>query len=284
VERRLEGRVALVTGASRGVGKGIAIGLGEAGATVYVTGRTVDDSGGSLRGTVGETAAEVTAAGGTGIAVACDHHDDAQVVAVFDRIDTEQGRIDILVNNVFNSPALAPVLNRPFWETPIESFDEVMAIGMRSHYVGMHLAAPRMVAAGRGLIVNVSSGGAVMYSHSVSYGVGKAAVDRMTADGAIELRDHGVAVVSLWPGLVRTELVMQGAEHGVIDITGSESPLLSGRAVAALASDRDVLARTGRALVVAELAREFGFTDEDGTTPAVRDTDWAGRPLHRAQD
>jgi NAD(P)-dependent dehydrogenase (short-subunit alcohol dehydrogenase family) len=274
----MQGKVAVVTGASRGIGKGSAVELGALGATVYVTGRSV--SAGVLPGTVSETAEQVTAAGGTGIAVACDHHDDAQVEAVFARVRDEQGRLDVLVNNVYNSPDLAQWLGRTFWDLPIEAWDEVIDIGTRSHYVASVFAARMMVPAGAGVIVNVSSSGAIAYAHNVPYGVGKAALDRMTADMAHELRPHGVAVASLWPGLVKTELVMYGAQQhddgrqtltlageGEFDLANAQSPTFVGRGVAALATAPDILARSGRAFPVADLARDFGFTEDDGSVP-----------------
>ena len=271
--------VALVTGASRGIGKGIALELGAAGYTVYVTGRSVES--GALPGTVGETAAQVTALGGTGIAVACDHHDDEQVRSVFSRIDTEQGRLDVLVNNVYSAPDLVPWLDKRFWELPIAAWDQVIDIGTRSHYVACVLGTPLMLRHGSGLIVNVSSSGAVTYAHNVVYGVGKAAVDKMTADMAVELDGTGVHVVSLWPGLVRTELLEMGAKtdgdqsyielpgEGRFDLTGAESPRFLGRAVVALAGADDLEQRSGSAFTSAGLARDLGFTDVDGRIPEV---------------
>jgi len=272
-------RVAVVTGASRGIGKGIALELGASGATVYVTGRTVD--AGMLPGTVGETAAQITELGGHGIAVACDHHDDAQVRAVFARVEAEQGRLDVLVNNVYSAPDLVPWLNKKFWELPIDAWDQVIDIGTRSHYVASVFGAPLMLENRSGLIVNVSSSGAVTYAHNVVYGVGKAAVDKMTADMAVELAGTGVNVVSLWPGLVRTELLEMGAQtdgdqcyielpgEGRFDLSGAESPRFLGRAVVALADAADIAERSGLAFTSAGLARELGFTDVDGRIPEV---------------
>ncbi|MBF6170979.1 SDR family NAD(P)-dependent oxidoreductase [Nocardia blacklockiae] len=274
----LSGVVAVVTGASRGVGKGIALELGAAGATVYLTGRTT--APGPLPGTIGETAQEVTALGGTGIAVPCDHHDDEQVAALFARIAAERGHLDLLVNNVFSAPDLAPWLHRPFWELPVRAWDQVLGIGLRSHYVAALYAAPLLFESPRPgrLIVNISSSGAVSYGHNVVYGVGKAGLDKMTADMAVELRPRGVAVVSLWPGLVRTELLATGARTtadgrtvveipgtGTFDISHAESPRFVGRAVVALARDPDLLDYSGESRTTAELADRHGFTDVDGT-------------------
>lgn len=274
-----EQKVAVVTGASRGIGKGIALELGAVGFTVYVTGRTT--TAGPIPGTVGETAAEVTALGGEGIAVACDHHDDAQVAEVFRRVRDEKGRLDVLVNNVYSAPDLVPWLGKKFWELPIEAWDQVIDIGTRSHYVSSVLGAPLMLENGSGLIVNVSSSGAVSYGHNVVYGVGKAAVDKMTADMAIELAGTGVSIVSLWPGLVRTELLDLGATfdgdevyielpgEGRFDLSGAESPRFLGRAVVALFGCEDIAERSGSAFSSAALARELGFTDLDGTIHEV---------------
>lgn len=262
----LTGRVALVTGSSRGIGRGCAVELGRAGATVYVTGRTVEPRR-SLPGTVGATADEVGAAGGRGIAVACDHRDDAAVAALFAQIEREQGRLDVLVNNAFKIPREL-TSGRPFFELPISNWDDMIGVGTRSAYVASWHAVPLMQKAGRGLIVNISSSGAREYAWHVAYGVGKAALDRFTADAAHELRAHAIAVVSLWPGLVRTERNQGAAEAGpALDWSGAESLYFTGRAAAGLAADAHVMDRSGRAWTSRELADEYGFTDVDGALP-----------------
>jgi dehydrogenase/reductase SDR family member 1 len=268
----LSGRVALVTGASRGVGKGIALGLGEAGATVYMTGRTVQpgSSPGSMGGTLPESAAAVTQAGGKGIAVACDHTDDDQVRALFERIQAEQGRLDILVNNVWGGyehfyDGTHFWEEQGFWTVPLSRWDKSFAAGVRAHYVASVLAAPMMIAQGAGLIVNVSFFAAQRNDRGVIYGVAKSADDRMAACMAHELQPHNVAAVSLYPGLVRTESVLAQAQF--FDMSNSESPEFIGRAVAALAADPRIMDKTGQVLIAAQVALEYGFTDIDGKQP-----------------
>nr|MCU0686195.1 SDR family NAD(P)-dependent oxidoreductase [Polyangiaceae bacterium] len=179
----------------------------------------------------------------------------------------ETGRLDVLVNNAFAIPDGRVV--GPFWELPIAQWDTMHRVGLRSHFIAGVLAAPIMIAAGQGLIVNVSSFGAKHYAISVAYGVGKAGVDRMSRDMARELQPHGVCAVSLWPGVVKTErLLVESARLGFEPSEG-ESPQLSGRAVAALAADPGRMAKSGQSLVVAELAREYGFTDLDGKVPPL---------------
>jgi NAD(P)-dependent dehydrogenase (short-subunit alcohol dehydrogenase family) len=266
----LQGKVALVTGASRGVGKGIAMSLGEAGATVYVTGRTLDEKQAAvpLAGTVTQTAEEVTRLGGRGIAIRCDHHDDAQVEAAFRQIQAEQGRLDILVNNAwagyegYATGSHYPP-NFPFWQKPISYWDENLA-GVRWTYVSTVFAAPMMVEQRGGLIVNISFG--VPEPGNPAYGVAKSATDRLSWEFAHQLREYNVAALSLYPGLVRTEGVLLNAQY--FDMSKSESPQFTGRAVAALAPDPDVIQRSGQVFVVAKLAQEYGFDDIDGTRPA----------------
>jgi NAD(P)-dependent dehydrogenase (short-subunit alcohol dehydrogenase family) len=263
--KRLAGQIAVVTGASRGIGRGIALELGAAGATVYVTGRSVKPGDAPLPGTIGETAEQVSRLGGAGIPVQVDHGDDAQIRALFERVAREQGgRLDILVNNVFKVPD-PPVWGGNFWEHPISIWDDQVGIGLRAHYVASVVAAPLMVARRRGLIANISSRGGGGYAMSTAYGVGKCGLDRLAADMAHELRPYGVVSVSLWPSAVRTEFVLdQAAKRGVpIDLARSESPRFTGAAVVALASDPNALERSGGVFRVKELASAYGFTDPE---------------------
>jgi len=250
-------RVAWVTGASRGVGRGIALALGAEGWTVYMTGRTVDR--------LEAAAATVTERGGRGVVCPCDHRVDAEVQGVAERIAREAGRLDLLVNNVFAIPE-APIWGRPFWEQPLSQWDDMHTVGLRSHFVATVYAVPLLLEAARPLVVHISSFAGQRYLLNVAYSVGKAGVDRMAADMAHELRDHGVAVISLVPGVVRTEWVLEQAELP-FSLEHTESPEFTGRAVVALADDPDVMARSGEVCVVAELAQTHGFDDIDGTRP-----------------
>ena len=263
----LAGAVAIVTGASRGIGKGCAIELGAAGATVYVTGRTHAPGSAPLPGTVGETAEEVNAAGGRGIPVVCDHLDDDAVADLFARVETDHEKLDVLVNSAYLIPP-EMMSGRPFWEVPISNWDDCVNVGTRGAYVASHHAARLMVPRKKGLIANISSSGAAGYAWSVGYGVGKAALDRVTADTAHELRPHGVCVVSLWPGLVLTERVAGNrANLKGLEKVKAESQRFTGRALVALAQDPDALRHTGQALPSRDLADAYGFTDVDGTLP-----------------
>ena len=270
--RSLSGKVAVVTGASRGVGKGIALGLGEAGATVYVTGRTTEEGADveKLGGTVLATAEEVTVAGGKGIAVSCDHRDDAQVERLFQQVRDESGRLDILVNNAWGGYERMAhdgefTWLKPFWEQPFWRWDAMFDGGVRAAYVASAFAARMMVEGQHGLIVNISFWAAQKYIANTAYGAAKAAVDKMTADMAREAETFNIAVLSLYPGLVRTESVLRAAEY--FDMSNSESPQFTGRVIAALANDPDVMNRTGRVWVGAALAEEYGIQDIDGKQP-----------------
>jgi dehydrogenase/reductase SDR family member 1 len=251
----LDSSVAIVTGGTRGVGRGVGRELARQGARVFITGRSAPDH---------EHLEERI----TGIR--CDHRVDVQVEAAFNRILREAGAIDILVNNVWGGyEGMVEDGNftwtKPFWDQPLWRWDAMFSAGVRAHYQASQLAAPAMIARRRGLIVNISFWAARKHLGNVAYGVSKAATDKMTADMAIELKPHDVAVISLYPGLVRTEKIMEAAKF--LDLTNSESPEFVGRAIAALATDPDVLHYTGKVLVAAELAKEYGFTDIDGKSP-----------------
>jgi NAD(P)-dependent dehydrogenase (short-subunit alcohol dehydrogenase family) len=265
----LRGKIAVVTGASRGIGKGIALALGEAGATVYVTGRSLDASD-DHRGSLAQTAAQIDAAGGVGIAVRCDHADDAQVEAAFERIGAERGRLDLLVNNAMSTPQrreLPPGARsfwdlHPFWEVPVAFWDAFNDVGARSHYVASAYAAPLMIKTGGGLIVSITSSGASRYAQCVAYGVAKAATQKLAADMAEELRPHGIASMAMWPGFTRTEDVL-GNPDVYDNLTGTVSPRYNGLAVVALAADPRIMDKTGRHLRIGELAQEYGFVDPE---------------------
>jgi NAD(P)-dependent dehydrogenase (short-subunit alcohol dehydrogenase family) len=253
--RVLEGKVAVVTGATHGVGRGVAHELARRGATVFVTGRSVPPEG---------------RRDGAITMLRCDHRHDNQVDAVFAQILDNTTAIDILVNGVWGGYEQMVedgefTWPRPFWLQPLWRWDAMFAAGVRAHYRASQFAAKGMVEQQRGLIVNISHWAAQKRIGNVAYGVAKAATDKMTADMAEELKPHDVAAVSLYPGMVRTEKVMESAQW--LDLSNSESPEFTGRAVVALATDRDVLRRTGKVQVVADLARDYGFTDLDGSTP-----------------
>jgi NAD(P)-dependent dehydrogenase (short-subunit alcohol dehydrogenase family) len=266
-------RVAVVTGASRGVGKGIAVALGASRAIVYVTGRSTE--GGKdhpLGGTVQATAEAVAHAGGHGIAVPCDHSNDEDVRALFERVANEQGRLDILVNNATAVPRELAKPG-PFWKKSLDLL-RILDVGQRSHYVASYYAAPLMVRTGGGLIVFTSSYGGRIYMHGPAYGAGKAGVDKMAMDMAIDLREHDVAAVSLWLGFVRTERneplfqhpdAMKGP-YGKF-LANAESPDFIGRVIAAMHADEKRMERSGRVLIAAELAEELGIREADGRQP-----------------
>ena len=250
----LNNRVAVITGGTLGVGRGVARALADEGARVFVTGRSAPDG----------------AAEGGVMNIRCDHREDADVQSAFARITQDTSGIDILVNNVWGGYERmidngAITWSKPFWEQPLWRWDAMFGAGVRAHYHASQLAAPSMIAKGRGLIINISFWAAQKHIGNVAYGVSKAATDKMTADMAHELRPHGVAVVSLYPGLVRTEKVMEAAAW--LDMTNSESPEFIGRAVAALAADPDVMRYTGTVQVAASVAIEYGFKDVDGKAP-----------------
>lgn len=264
-------RIVVVTGASRGAGKGVALALGTPGTTVYVTGRTVEEGAAPLPGTVGQTAQEINDRGGTGIAVQVDHTDDAQVKALFDRVAADHGRLDILVNNALAIPdQLAE--KGPFWEKPLD-FQMLLDVGMRSNYVASWYAAPLLLKSERGLLVTTSSPGGRNYMHGPAYGAGKAANDKMMHDMAIDLKPFNVAALSLWMGLLRTErtarLFTEDGSNRYSDLVNmSESQEFNGRVIDALYNDPKLMERTGQVVYGAEIAEELGVVDIDGRTPS----------------
>lgn len=267
----LAGKVALVTGASRGIGKGVALVLAEAGATVYITGRTIDKATSAvpLTGTILETADEARARAGVVIPVRCDHRDDDQVQALFERIGQEQGRLDILVNNAWRgyegySTGAASPPNTPFWEKPVTYWDENMD-GLRWAYVSTCFALRMMmqVDAPPGLIADISV--SVPYAGNPSYNIAKNGVDRLVWETAQMTATGSVTSVAVYPGLVRTESVLLNAEY--FDMSTSESTEYTGRAILALAADANVKRRDGGVFEVWRLAHEYDFTDVDGTRP-----------------
>uniref|UniRef100_A0A8C9MCA3 Dehydrogenase/reductase 1 n=1 Tax=Panthera tigris altaica TaxID=74533 RepID=A0A8C9MCA3_PANTA len=261
----MKGQVCVVTGASRGIGRGIALQLCQAGATVYITGRHMD--------TLRATAEEAQSRGGQCVPVVCDSSQESEVQSLFEQVDREQqGRLDVLVNNAY-----AGVLNtkKAFWESPASIWDDINNVGLRGHYLCSVYGARLMVPAGRGLIVVISSIGGLLYLFNVPYGVGKAACDRLAADCAQELRRHGVSYVSLWPGLVQTELLKEvvmknnNADDPLLkqfrsDFSSAETTEMSGKCVVALATDPNILSLSGKVLPSCDLARRYGLRDVDG--------------------
>ncbi len=272
----LRDTVAVVTGASRGAGRGIALTLAEAGATVYVTGRSVRGTADTApdAGTVDETARQVTARGGSGIAVRCDHTVEADVVALFQRVGQEQGRLDLLVNNAWGGyEGYDETFDAPFWEQPLTRWEGMFTAGVRAHLLSARLAVPLMLPQQRGLIINTTAWDRDLYLGSVLYDTAKAAVNRLAFGMAQDLRAHGIAALALAPGFMRTEKVL--AAFGATEqnwqtferLQHTESPFYVGRAVAALAADPAIMDRTGHVLMVGDLARVYGFTDIDGRQP-----------------
>ncbi|XP_004694655.1 PREDICTED: dehydrogenase/reductase SDR family member 1 [Condylura cristata] len=269
----MKGQVCVVTGASRGIGRGIALQLCEAGATVYITGRHMD--------TLRATAQEAQSRGGRCVPVVCDSSQESQVQSLFEQVDREQhGRLDVLVNNAY--AGVQPIFDnfkKAFWECPASMWDDINNVGLRGHYLCSVYGARLMVPAGRGLIVVISSAGGLQYFFNVPYGVGKAACDRLAADCALELRRHGVSYVSLWPGMVQTETLVEYARKDIsedsmfkkfkLDLPSAETTEMSGKCVVALATDPNILSLSGKVLPSCDLARRYGLRDVDGR--AVQD-------------
>ncbi len=261
--------VAIVTGASRGAGRGIAEALGAAGATVYVTGRTEHEGAAPLPGTIHATAAAVTAAGGHGIAVRTDHADDDAIASLFARVAAEAGQLDILVNNaaIIHDELITP---GPFWEKPAALAD-ILDVGLRCHYLASWHAARLMVPRGRGLIAFTSSFGSVCYMHGPAYGAQKAGVDKFAADMAVDFAGTGVATVSIWMGPLRTERMARAVaarpDQYAPFAAVAETPDFTGRLIAALYADPEITSLSGQTLIGAELAQRYGITDDAGKQP-----------------
>ena len=276
----LKNIVALVSGASRGAGRGIAVELGAAGATVYVTGRSVDVGATTdgVPGTIDDAAREVTDRGGRGIPIRCDHTVDADVESLFRRLRDEQGRLDLLVNNVwggYENSECRPLPLVPFWEQSLHQWDGMFTAGVRAHITASRLAVPLMLPQRRGLIVSTTANlGALPYLRNLFYDLAKNAVERFVWAMSQELRDHGIAAVAVAPGFMRTERVVEafrraGAADAINGPGGpKETTAYIGRAIVALASDARVIERSGQLLEVGALAQEYGFTDVDGAQPS----------------
>ena len=255
--------VAVVTGATRGLGRGIAREFGADGATVVVTGRNEGDRA--------AVSGEIADRGGKPIAIACDHADDASVASAFARIEHEAGRIEILVNNAAAVHAMDLIAPGPFWEKPLHLVD-MIDVGLRSNYVASWHAAPMMAKAGKGLIASISFYGAVSYFHGAAYGAAKAGTDKMMADMAVDLAPHGVAAISYWPGFILTDAVKaMPADMLPPDMRESlpqwETPEFAARVLQALYADPRIMSFTGQALIGAEMGARYGVSDLDGKQP-----------------
>jgi NAD(P)-dependent dehydrogenase (short-subunit alcohol dehydrogenase family) len=283
-----EARVAVVTGGSRGAGRGIAIALGAHGYTVYVTGRTQQAGESTLGGTIHETVEAIIAAGGRGIAVRVDHRNDDEVQALFEQVRAESGRLDILVNNAAQVRDELQV-EVPFWDKPLSASTDLIEVGIRSSLVASYYAAPLLIEGDGGLVAFTSAPGAVHYQYGAAYGAHKASLDKFAADMGVDFGPFGVAVVSIWMGAVLTQRLLEIMENGgpelafLADI--GESPEFTGHIIAALADDPDVSRLNGTTIIGAEVALEYGLTDVDGRQPPsfrdlmhVEPANYQGRP------
>lgn len=270
--RNLHNMIALVTGASRGVGKGIAISLAKDGATVYITGRTEHQEDGKtgLPGTIYETEAQIVSNGGKCKAIRCDHTKDQEVINVFNQIFLEHDRLDILVNSVWGgyeyfSDGTEFWNEEGFWSSPISRWDDMFSSGVRAAYVASSLAAKKMIEKKSGIIFNLSYWASQRNDRGVAYCTSKAATDKMTDAMAYELHKFNIPVICLYPGLVRTEAALRAKDH--FDLTNSESPEFIGMVISKLVSDSNVIEKTGKVLISASEAMEYGIKDIDGKQP-----------------
>lgn len=273
MSRALEGRIALVAGASRGAGRGIALALAEAGAFVYLTGRTTRAGGPPVDGAPGsieQTADEIAGRGGRAEALRADHTNDEDVRSVIECIEREQGRLDVLANAVWGGNEIYAALDwrKPFWEQEVDCWRPMFEAGVRAYLMTSARAFPLLVNSGRGLVVHVTDGGAEEYHGHLYWDLAHAGINRMASTMAIEGRGQNVAVVALNPGFMKTERVLMHLrteeDRQQAGFDRSESPEYLGRAVVALAADPAVAEKSGRVLHVGDLAAEYGFVDVDG--------------------
>lgn len=280
-EKPLTGKVAVVAGATRGAGRGIAVGLGRAGATVYCTGRSVrgqKDSGMGRPETIDETAELVKAAGGVGIAVQVDHLVESQVKALFEQVKAEQGGLDLLVNDIWGGePFTGSEMGKPFWELPVGKVFQLLETAVNTHITTARYGAPLLIERGKGLLIEVTDGDTFRYRGNLAYDLVKNSVMRLAFAMSEELRPHGVAALSLTPGFLRSEEMLdyfsvteenwKDATKKDVHFIASETPYYIGEAVAALAADPEIMAKTGTYQSTWKLKREYNFRDRDGTQP-----------------
>ncbi|WP_173916787.1 SDR family NAD(P)-dependent oxidoreductase [Halobacillus sp. Marseille-Q1614] len=270
MEASLKGKIALVTGASRGAGRGIAVELGKAGATVYVTGRsTRGKSTNGWPGTIDDTAEQIEAAGGKGIAVRCDHTNDSETAGVIEQIRREHGKLDILVNNIWGAHDHS-IDDKPFWELSLKNWDTMFTAGVRAQLATNHFAIPLLRENSQALIIHTTFWDEYKYTGHFYYDLAKNALTRMSYGVSIELKQDNIAVIAVSPGFMRTELVLNyhqtDEDHWQEDedLKHTETPYYIGRGIQALARDPEVMKKSGQIITAGDLAKEYRFTDIDG--------------------